>query len=219
MLKKITAATTQPVSLARVKDRLHIDTSDFDADLTDLIAVATASTEHEANIVLQTSTWELLLSNRPRDFEPAPLGYTLDRGFFAAFSRISIPAFPVRDVTAVKYLDENTDEQTIDPANYTFERTDSGADIVFNQDYVLPAIAAVPQALRITFDAGYDNPSESGGGDDPELVLPPQAEMAVMFLVAHWHANRASVVVDFRSAPFEIPDTFDYLVQQIKIYR
>lgn len=216
MLKKIAASTTLAVSVERAKERLNIDANDFDNDLEALILAATAALETQAGITLQQSSWEYRSDVWSHQRFHAPIWWNLERGFYMPFPHIDIPSAPVRDVTAVKYLDENDAEQTIDPSNYTWERTPSGAAVTFVQGYTVPVISNMPQAVRVSFDAGYDDPSASGSGDDPELKIPPQAEMAILFLVGHWHRTGESVS---DGQTYTVPQTFDYLAAQLRVYR
>jgi len=230
MLKRITLSDNPPVTVERAKKRLRIDTDDFDEDLSDLILAATAAVEEQAHITVRRSSWEYRLDWWPAGFGfarfdgQAILGATgyvrFDGQTRLGWPTMQIPACPVRNVTAVKYLDANDVEQTIDPVNYSWQRTPEGADITFNRAFTFPILSLLPQPVRVSFDAGYDDNLEaSGSGDDAELILPPQVEMAVLFLVGHWHEHPLPVVADVRAAPFEIPTTFDYLVNQLKVYR
>ena len=58
MLLKITAATTKPVSVERVKERFIIEHSDWDRDIDLLLAGAIGSVERKTGLALGPSTWE-----------------------------------------------------------------------------------------------------------------------------------------------------------------
>lgn len=230
MLKKITVSENPPVTVERAKRRLRIDSDDFDEDLSGLILGAAAAVESHANITVRRSSWEYRLESWPAGFGFARFDGATIRGATGyvrfdgqarpGWPTIQIPASPVRDVTAIKYLDADDAEQTIDPANYSWQRTAEGADVTFSRNFTFPIISLLPQPVRVSFEAGYDdNPEASGSGDDPELLLPPQVEMAILFLVGHWYEHPLPVVADVRAAPFEIPTTFDYLINQLKVWR
>jgi hypothetical protein len=225
MLIKLSQQATTAVSVDRVKQRLRIATTDDDADLAALILGASAAFEQATGLIIQPCSWEYRLDHwaemRDRYFQRAshPFHYTLDRGPVFPFPRLHLPLAPIRDVTGITYLDADDAEQTIAPASYSWQRTPTGADIVFAKDFVFPQLSCQPQAVRVAFDAGFDDPLSSGSGEDPMLKLPPQALIAILYLVGHWYEFRESVVVDSRRAPFEIPQTFEYLVAQLKIFR
>lgn len=200
MLKLIAAATTLAVSVARAKERLRIDHADDDADVEALIEAAMGVFEGRTGLALQPSDWE----------------WRSDR--WPAGRCVSIPLAPVRDVTGISYIDEDGVEQSIAQSgdNWTWERTVEGAELWFNADYDLPTIANQHQAVRVQFSAGYDPPEQSGSGDDPELVLPPQAELALLFLVGTWIENRETVA---KAQAFDVPQTFDLLIEKLKVFR
>lgn len=215
MLKLVEAGEGLAVEVSRAKQRLRIDTSDFDEDLAVLSAAAQGTVEKETGLTLRRSSWEYRV-----DGWPCGVGLArFDGAALTGWPVLSIPAAPIRDVTAIKYLDSDDVEQTVNSANYSWARTREGADITFAKTFTLPLLSTLPQAVRISFDAGFDDPDESGAGDDPELTLPPRAEMAILFLVAHWHSNISPVIADTRAAPYKVPNTFEYLAQQLRIYR
>ena len=213
MLKKIAAATSLPVTVDRAKERLRIETDEFDADIEALIGAATAALEAQANIVLQQSSWEFILNGWPF------LGAPIDRLDWSrsGCAELFVPASPVRDITALKYLSPEGIEQTVDASNWSWERTGDGALLWVTEGYSLPALWRGYGVVRVAFDAGYDDPAGgSGTGDDPELVLPAQAEMAVLFLVGHWYRTREAVSTD---QSYTVPQTFEYLAAQLRVYR
>lgn len=212
MLKLITAATTLAVSVARAQQRLKIGAEDAvgdpivdaddNADVEALIEAAQGVFEGRTGLCLQPSDWELRLDCWPT----------------CAPRCIAIPLAPVRDVTGVSYIDEDGVEQSIAQSgdNWLWERTASGATLWFRSDFEFPTIDRRHQAVRVQFSAGFDDPASSGSGDDPELVLPPQAELALLYLVGSWFENRESVA---KVQTFEVPQTFDLLVEKLKVFR
>lgn len=202
MLKLITAATTLAVSVARAKERLRIDEADDDNDIEALIRAAAGVTEHRAGVTLQESAWELRLPCWPH----------------GPHSCISIPIAPVREITGVSYLDEDGNEQTIAQGadTWNWERTPEGAVLWFASGFDFPDLAEHPFAVRVQLGAGFDDPAESGSGDDPELSLPASAETAVLFLVGHWFENREAVA---GKQTYPVPSTFDLLIEGFRVFR
>jgi len=186
------------VSVERAQERLRIDFEDDDNDLERLLLGAQGVVEKRTGLVLSQSDWE----------------YRCD--YWPCRHLLQIPLAPVRDITAIKYVDKDQIVQTVDEANYSWIRTVAGADIVFSRNYSLPTLFCALGVVRVEFSAGFDDPLESGSGDDPELVLPAQAELGVLFLVATWDAYRESVSADSVAA---VPHTLDLLLEGIKVFR
>lgn len=189
----ITAATSYPVSVSRAKDRLRIDVTANDADLLAIIKAATLAVEHETGRMLAPSAWE----------------YRTDCW------DISIPLAPVRTITSITYLDTDHAEQTINPVNYYWHETESGAEVHFIDTYSFPTLSNRDEAITVSFESGYDD-TGSGTGGDPTLVLPPTLELAVLFLVGHWYERRE---MTGKEEPFRIPNTFEFLASQLRVYR
>lgn len=206
MLKRITAATTLAVSLEKTKERLNVLHDDWDRDIEALIRAAMGTVEHETGMALQPSTWEERL-----DCWEWPMAINL---------------FPVRNVDAVKYLDADGNEQTVDAANWVWDRTAYGAEINFNRNWVgLPSsyynssFYMRPGVVRVRFTAGYSDPATDVGSDS-ELTIPPEVQLAVCFLVGTWLEFRESALDTARHGQIlEVPHAFKYITSQLKVYR
>lgn len=198
MLKKLSRPDNPPIGVPAAKDRLRLDTSDRDMDLDRLLRAAAEAVEVRTGLVMAPTQYE----------------YRVD--LWPGFSPLRLPVAPVRDVTEVVYLDEDGAEQTVASSSWYFDRTSEGADLRFDSDYSGPALYERPGSLRVRFTAGYDDPAASGAGDDPELVLPATAEMAILFLVGHWHEHAESVAA---TQTYEVPETFELLAGQMRIFR
>lgn len=133
-------------------------------------------------------------------------------GEFIGACVLALPRGPVRDVIEVSYLDEDHAEQIVAEADYTWQARHDGAEIVFDDDFTEPSLSTRPGAVRVQFDAGYDDPATSGSGDDPNLHLPAQAELAVMMLTAHWFQHRGDTDADVERAAAA-------LIGNLKIFR
>jgi uncharacterized phiE125 gp8 family phage protein len=197
MLERIVAPEGAVVTVDRAKQRLRIDGTDSDDDLEALIEAATGAVEHETGLTLRPTTFELRADNW-------------------LCSPVNLPAAPFRDVVEVAYLDTSDAEQEVDAANYYVDRTSEGAHLHFVAGFSSPSLSDRKGAVRYRFSVGFDDPGESGSGDDPTLVLPATAVMAVLFLVGHWYENRESVLLEQR---YEVPDTFRLLSRQLRVFR
>lgn len=130
---------------------------------------------------------------------------------------IVIPAAPVRDVLAVKYLDEDGALQTVDTADYSWDRTPEGAQVRFARTFTRPVLAeGRTGAVRVQFSAGFDDPAEPQTGDDPDYKLPQRMRMALLFLAARWYENREAIE---RGQLQEVELAAVSLLAQFRIFR
>jgi len=134
----------------------------------------------------------------------------LNRPLITQTLRLDLDAFPygcrqieltanLQDEVAVTYIDTNGDEQDFE--NFVVDTSSTPGRIVLNPDAYWPVTHSIPNAVSITFTAGY--------GDDPEDV-PENLRLAILTLIAHWHENRSAVEVGTIATP--IPFTFDALI-------
>jgi uncharacterized phiE125 gp8 family phage protein len=136
-LKLITAATALPVTLAEAKLAHRFDAADLDHDIIAMIADATCLAEHEIGQCLMSQTWELTLPS------------------FPAAIRLTRP--PVASIVSVTYIDTAGVLQTLDPAAYVLDATDS-----YGPAYLLPvygtswpATREQHNAVTVRYCAGY----------------------------------------------------------------
>jgi uncharacterized phiE125 gp8 family phage protein len=199
MIAIISAATAQPVSLAQFKRWAEIDFADRDA---------------EAQLALDAAV-QLAQDRTGRIAQPTTLQLRLDDWA----SEIRIPAFPVREIRSVKFVDPDGVEQLVDAANYSWERTDEGAVLLLDGSYRYPTLKTGRHGVvRVTFDAGYDQEGATGSGDDPELVLDPRLKTAVLALATYFFENRGAVATD-GSQGLVLPMHCQAMLDQLRIYR
>jgi|GEM_PF-3585756 uncharacterized phiE125 gp8 family phage protein len=150
MLIRLSTPDGLAVPLEDVKADLRVDFADDDDMLTRDIRSETRRYEDY--------TGRMML--------PADLEYRSERWD----DPICIPASPVREVVSVLYLDATHAEQTVDAADWYIRQTDDGAEVWFNDSFGSPTLSTRQFPVRVRFSAGYDDPSTSGSGDDPELA-------------------------------------------------
>lgn len=163
MLIRLSSQSGSAVTLDNLKQRLRVDHTDHD-------------------VMLQSLLWSE--SRRYEDFcGRVMLPVSLEYRVSGWQDPISLPAAPVREVTAVKYLDEDHSEQTLDSGDWYFERSADGGDVLFTSAFSSPTLSDRKNPVRVQFSAGFDNPKESGFGDDPELVAPERDLTNIIMLV------------------------------------
>jgi len=179
------------VTVARAMERFRIYDSESSIDLAQLIEVATKAVEHSTGLILRRSTWR----------------------YYSDCWPLSIPVFPIRNILSIKYLDVNNAEQTILGTDYYWKRTSTGADLFYETSFSSPILSTRSMPIAVEFEAGY----AAGGGSDGDLglILPPTAEMAVLFLVGHWYNMREPVAGE---EAYKVPLTFEFLAAQLRTY-
>lgn len=167
----VTAATTLPISVADARLQLAgPENGDDDAKIERALRAAIEFVEQATGLALSPQTLEYRLDTWPLWCAGYRRGYEID-----------LPRKPVRDVVSIEYLDADNNLQTVAGANWSWRHTPEGATIRFLNTYSFPTLYVdSKETVRITFDAGFDDPEASGSGDDPNLALPPSAIEAVL---------------------------------------
>lgn len=200
MLKVTADATTFPVTLAEASEHCEAPgNGDDNARVLRSLKAAIEYAERRTGLAFARRSYEYRLDEWPCTPE------------------VLLPIAPVIDVLSVTYLDEGGDEIEIADDDWTWERTSDGATIVFGVDFDRPTLEDRRRgAVRISFEAGFDDPAESGSGDDPDLKLPETAKLAVLMLTAHWYENREAV--SFQES-FPVVVSANSLLDQMRVYR
>lgn len=134
-LTLVTKPATEPVTLDEAKLHLRLDQDAEDTLVSGLIVAAREYVEMYTRRQLVTATWALSLDAWPGVIRP--------------------PKPPLLGVTAITYLDQAEVEQTLDAGVYRVDTTLEPGRIVRAAGASWPALAPVPGAIRVTYDAGY----------------------------------------------------------------
>lgn len=190
-----TPPATLPVSIERAKEHLRLNTDDFNNELNAILLAASATVEDHTGRALIPSLWEWTQDYWPKCNDP-----------------IELPLVPVREVLEIAYRNELGYSQYVNAGDWKWRRTNSGAELWFTSNYSFPTLNdnKGTNLVTVRFRAGY------GDSNELALALDPRLEMAVLFLVGTWFENRENVQSDEQ---FEVPETFKYLVNQLRIFR
>lgn len=132
---KITvAATSEPLTTAEVKRRLHVDFADDDADIDLLIQSARDHGQKYCNVRFASQTVELKCDG------------------FCDFARL--PEAPVASVSSISYVDTDGATQTLATSVYELRADDLDAAIVTKYGQQWPAIQ-IGSRITVTAVVGY----------------------------------------------------------------
>lgn len=174
-LTVITAPTSEPITVAEVKQ--HLQMSPFytgeDSYLSALVAAATSYIETRCNIAVMQQTLELACDNWP-----------------SYQTGMKLPKPPLVSVTSVKYIDTSSTEQTWDSARYTVSTDRRPGTIRPKYGYIWPIIRPEPDAIKVRYVAGY---STAGS-------IPVGIKHALKLLIGNAYQQRTSEVTGLTTA-------------------
>jgi uncharacterized phiE125 gp8 family phage protein len=164
-----TAATTEPVSLNRVKRNLGLDNViDFDTTLQELILSATNAVSNDLGRALVTTTYTLYLQTWPG-------------------REIQLPYPPLISVDSVKYYGDSTETlDTFSSGSYTVSTGGDPGVIWLNENKDWPDLMNRPNPIEVQFQAGY--------GSDADDV-PAAIQAAVTMTACLWFEQPLPVIV------------------------
>lgn len=210
----VTGPTSEPVTLADLKNWARVSTT-ADDDL--LAAVLTAARLHVEEITgraLITQTWDYFL-----DYFPYgglyPLRYTYGSPYAAMVPRyslafpsgdLSIPRHPVQSVTYLKYVADDGTLTTLDPSFYQVDLNRIPARILPSYGNIWPVARAVPNAVNVRYVAGFGNTRD---------LVPAPLSQAIKVLAATMYEQREAHV---EAALQAVPLVFDRLIDQYKVF-
>jgi uncharacterized phiE125 gp8 family phage protein len=182
MLKLITPATEEPVSLAEFKAHLH-GTAECDDDA-DLTLKLTAAREHIEQFELRgralvTSTWELRLSHWP-DYIRLPLGNA-------------------QSVTSITYTDSAGMPHTVDAADYKLMSAytpGATGDKTNDCGFACIVLAYGKSWPSATLDTGEPIVIRFVAGWDGAANVPYAIRAAILLAAAELYANREGALSD-----------------------
>ena len=173
MVRIITPVTTEPITLAEVRQHLRLPENETEDNLLlSLITTARSYCEHYTRRALSEQTLEVYL----------------DR--FPSADPIELPCPPLQSVTEIGYKDSNGEEMILSPSDYLVDTGCELGRILSAVGTNWPAFTPYPTSpVRIRFVAGYEE-------------LPVSIRLAMLLLIGHWYENReatgtANSLIDF----------------------
>ena len=165
-LRRTVEPTVEPVTLADAKVWLKIEASETTDDtlITELVKEARDYIEHFTSRALLEQTWEL----------------TFDK-FPSCKREIELPRPRLISVTDVVYIDTDEVSQTFAASKYFVDTKSEPGRIVLDDDDSWPGTDPRPEAVTITYKAGYGTVV----GDLPRNII-----TLTNFLISHYYENR-----------------------------
>jgi uncharacterized phiE125 gp8 family phage protein len=186
-LVRSTPPAVEPVTLAEAKHHCRVDTTDDDAYISSLIAVAREYVEDRLDVTLITTVWEAR-------YDAFPIWELL----------LPRPPMQAANVT-VTYRNEGGSMVTITSVASQFQtdhRTTPGR-IYPLYNGVWPAVRGDENSVTVQWTAGY---GASGS------AVPTTVKHAILLLVAHWYGTREPVTTGTTAQNLPIPLTFETLM-------
>jgi len=161
----ITAAATEPLTMAEVKTHLGLPSAnnDFDTQITSLIETARRFFEESTNRQTVTATWDFT-------FDSFPVGRL----------PLLIPRSPVQSITSVTYTDADGVSTTWSSSNYTVDAANEPGRVfpVFNE--VWPVARGIEGALVVRAICGYGTAAQ----------VPASVKACMLMLIDDWFNER-----------------------------
>lgn len=215
-LDLVTAATTEPVTLAEAKNHLRLDGTDYDTDLNNMIVVARDAAESYTSRALVTQTWKVFYDRFPDSYyDKCGISYhdSISNKPFDYYERnynrtITLPKAPLQSVTHIKtYADDDT-ATTFSSSNYQVT-TYSGdkapqGRIRLRDGQVFPSFTRNADGVEIQFVAGYGAP----------VAVPKQIKQGMLSYIAYLFENRGDC-----EGKMELPHIVKMLFEPYKIMK
>ena len=185
----------EPVEVADFKNfvKLDSDVTTDDALLASILTAARRKVEAYAGVQLITATYfwtldsffgyempggQFLLGKRPL---PQQIG---GGGVWPYLNILRFPRSPIQSVSSIVYTDTTGTTQTYDPTQYSVDVNSLPGRITPIFGTVWPVTQEIPNAVRITFVAGF--------GGTPDTV-PEEYKQAIRAVATWMYYNRGDV--------------------------
>lgn len=182
---------SEPITYDQACQHLRVDSSDDQAYIEALIPVARQHVEDLTGRCFISSTWQCT----------ADSWHALTDG--RCTDRFTLGRSPLLTVSSIKYYDSTTEQlTTMDAADYRVVTATEPGTVQIPDSF--PSVMDRPDAIQITFTAGYPNANS----------IPAPHRHAVKLVVSHLYEQR--VPIAFAQA-YEIPHTLRALLENSKI--
>lgn len=155
----VTAPSVKPISLAEAKAHLRVDHGLDDALIERAIDAATGHLDGYGGILGRA-----LLAQRWRQFF----------SFWPASRCLPLRLAPVTAIVEIRARAADGSESVIDPASYRLLAGASRPEVLISLAASLPALEHAPDAVAVTYDAGYGTTAE---------IVPAPIRQAMLLMV------------------------------------
>lgn len=145
---QIVPPTAEPISLAQAKRQLRVDHTDDDTFITALIAKARNYVEHFCDVQIVAATFQQKWD------------------CFPACSEVWLDKPPLQSVSSITYVDSAGTTQTLATSVYTVVTGERPGKIKLAYNQTWPTTRAQPDAVTVTFRAGYLRPFTADASTD-----------------------------------------------------
>lgn len=124
---------------------------------------------------------------------------------------IELGIYPVISVQAVKYYDTNDQLQSFSDYILDAEDIKLPARIVKKFGFMFPPLSLQrPNVVYVDFTAGYSATAAN---------IPKKLRQCILFLVAHWYANREPVISGTAVLSNKVPFTFETVLSSFRLLK
>jgi uncharacterized phiE125 gp8 family phage protein len=149
----------QPVSLEEARDQARVDCDAEDTFLGLLISVATQAATDRLQRALVPTRYRLTLDSFP--------------------SAIELLKPPIISVESVKYIDNDGEQQTLDPQDYFLDNVSEPGYLVPAVGRAWPATQDRINTVEVEYTAGY-----------PDSAIPKPIKQWILLAIGDMYANR-----------------------------
>lgn len=195
-VKAIGSVSTEPVSLDTARLHLRLDTEGSppthpdDALVEALITVAREAVENFTEQTLAVNDFQLKLD-------------------FFKYLEIDLGTYPVNSITSISYIDTDGATVTMPSTDYVLDTFSKPSQIVLAFDKTWPAVRNQPNAVTVTFEAGY-----TGNTSPVSNELPNSLKQAMLLTITDLYENRGAIA---SKQNYEIPLMVQYLMAAYRI--
>lgn len=180
----------EPVTLTEAKSHCRVDIVEDDVLIGRLITAAREYVEATIKRQLITATWKLYLDSFPEE--------------------IILPRPPLSSVTSITYVDTNGATQTVSASVYQVTTADEPARIVTAYGQSWPTARTQPDAVCVTYVAGYASTASSAVAACPVAI-----KQAMLLIIGHLYEFRQTSVAG--TIISQVPFAVDALLAPYKI--
>ena len=203
-IEVVSAPAYEPISVAEAADWCRLASDDVAANTLSLSAIIKACRIYAENLTRRSFI--------ERTLRATLLNWPADATFGA---KIALPYPPLVSVSSIVYVDTDGVEQTLGTSNYVVHTAYTPGIIVPAWDVSWPTVRGVPNAIRVTYVAGYaaGSPSDEGGA---QQSVPDNLRLWMRQRVTTIFDNRAHMVTGTIVAPLP-RDFVDGLLDELRV--